>query len=808
MIKKNIYNLVCIFLLFPFIGCSQRAEDELDNDLVLWYKNPAKKWTDAFPLGNGRLAAMNFGGTTVAKFQLNEESLWAGTLSNPRAENYRAKLTKVQELLLQGKKVEAHGFGLENLTATPTSFRSYEPLGDLLIRFADSTHVSDYKRKLNLQTGISSVSYRIQDTEILRESFISSEDDALFIRLSASGSKKINCTISLERPKDVRIMAEPDGKLRMIGQIVDIEAPEARDDNAGGSGKGGKHMSFAAGLHAKTVNGNVRNIAKELVIENADEVLITYTAATNYNLSRLNFDPSIDPEKKVREILKNADGKSWQQLKKNHSEEHSEMFSRVQFDLGASPNDSLPTDERLLAFKNGAKDNGLPVQLFQFGRYLLMGSSRGPAILPANLQGKWSERMWAPWEADYHLNVNLQMNYWPADVTNLSETIGPLVDWFELITETSKPLAKEMYGSDGWFSHHASNPFGRVTPSASTLSSQFNNAVLDALPGAWMVMNLWDHYEFTQDKVFLEKRLYPLLAGASEFILDVLVEDTEGVLHFLPSASPENQYKDPTTGEMMRITATSTYHLSIIQAVFKATLEANSILGNKDDSLSDRIVKAEKALPSLPIDGSNGRMMEWRQPLEEKEPGHRHLSHLLGLHPFSVITEETPDLYEAVRKSLAWREQNGHGGMGWAHAHAQLMHARLKESHKAYKSLETLLTRGKKTSLMNTIGPFQIDGNLGATAGISEMLIQSHRKDKSGHYILDLLPALPAEWPTGTISGLKARGGGEVDMTWSNGKLTSTTIFAKNGGRCTVRVNNKTIDLTLKKGERKELTDF
>ena len=496
---------------------------------------------------------------------------------------------------------------------------------------------------------------------------------------------------------------------------------------------------------------------------------------------------------------------SWEQSKKAHVKDHSSMFGRVALDLGSSTKDSLPTDERLLAYKEEAQDPGLEAQLFQFGRYLLMGSSRSNAVLPANLQGVWSERMWAPWEADYHLNVNLQMNYWPADVTNISETLDPLVNWFELIAETSKPLAKEMYGSDGWFSHHASNPFGRVTPSASTFASQFNNGVLDALPGAWMVMNLWDHYEFTQDKEFLKNRLYPLLSGASEFILDVLVEDSEGVLHFMPSSSPENQYRDPATGEMLRITSTSTYHLSIIKAVFNATLEAASILGEKND-MSDRLVKAQNALPDFPVDPENGRLMEWRQPLEEKEPGHRHLSHLLGLHPFSLITNETPELYKAARKSLEWREQNGQGGMGWAYAHGLLMHARLLEGEKAHKSVVTLLSKGKKSSLMNTIGPFQIDGNLGATAGIAEMLIQSHMKDENGDFVIHLLPAIPTDWSNGKVSGLKARGNFEVDVEWSYGKLTSVLLYSKNGGSCSVKAGDKMLKITLKAGEKKELT--
>lgn len=790
-------------LILVFFSACSNTKKEVDNiQLKLWYETPAKKWTDAFPIGNGRLGAMCFGKPETERFQLNEESLWAGCQDNPYADDFREKLTKLQHLILAGEFEKANDFGLANMTAGPTSFRSYEPLADLLIQFENSDSISDYRRELDLSTGICKVTYKVGNSEIIRESFISAVDDALCIRFFSKGENKITCKIEMTRQKDAVFTALPGGKLNMDGQVFDIEAPDAYDDNAGGSGKGGKHMRFASRLQSKVLGGTIQPNSNQLVIENADEVVLVFTAVTDYNLSKLNFDSSINPGVKAETILAKIQDKSWQQLKDAHTQEHSSMFNRVSLDLGTSPNDTLPTDKRLLALKNGANDPGLAVQLFQFGRYLLMNSSRTPSILPANLQGIWSERMWAPWEADYHLNVNLQMNYWPADVTNLTETVNPLVNWFAQITEVSKPLAKEMFDANGWFSFHASNPFGRVTPSASTFNSQFNNGVLDPLPGAWMLMNLWDHYEFTQDKDFLRNKLYPLLSGASEFILDVLVKDSVGKLHFVPSSSPENQYLDTSTGKMMRITSTSTYHLSIILAVFEATTEAASILGEKDE-VCNRITEAEKLLPDFLID-KNGRITEWREERIEKEPGHRHLSHLLGVHPFSLITPEKPELFAAAKNTLAWREQNGHGGMGWAHAHAQLMHARFLDGEKAVNSLHTLLTQGKKTSLMNTIGPFQIDGNFGATAGIAEMLIQSHLKDEKGNFILQLLPALPAEWQSGNVKGLKARGGFIVDIEWKDGKITTATIFSEKGGSCKVQIQQSIIDLTLKEGEEWE----
>ena len=768
---------------------------------TIWYDAPAKKWTDAFPIGNGKLAAMVFGGTDVARFQLNEESLWAGVPENPYAENFREKLTTVQNLLLEGKNIEANDFGLANLTAGPASFRSYEPLGDLLIDFG-SHEISNYKRELDMSTGLSKVTYQVNGATITQEAFISAIDNVLCIRIAVSGDEKINCSIALERPKDVEITATADGSIHMDGQIVDVEYPDARDENAGGSGKGGAHMSFAARLSTDLKDGTVSAENGKLKVSDATEIVLKYTAATDYNLELLNFDPSINPREKADKILAAAANKSWNEIKGSHTKEHAAIFNRVSLEIGNSALDSLSLDARLKAYKANPTDTGLEAHLFQFGRYLLIGSSRSNSVLPANLQGKWSERMWAPWEADYHLNVNLQMNYWSADVANVSETMDPLITWFKKIVDVSKPYAKEMYGSNGWFSHHASNPFGRVTPSASTLSSQFNNGVLDPLPGAWMVMSLWDHYEYTQDEAFLKEELYPMLSGASEFILDVLVKDKDGVLHFLPSSSPENQYLDLASNKMQRITSTSTYHLSIIKAVFKATLDAGNILSEKDE-VYKRIIEAQKALPDFPI-AKNGRMMEWRQDLKEKEPGHRHLSHLLGLHPFSLISEQTPELLEAVRNALAWREKNGQGGMGWAYAHGLLMHARLFEAEKAHINLVTLLSRGHKNSLMNTIGPFQIDGNLGATAGISEMLIQSHLKDDNGNFMLQLLPAIPELWSQGKVTGLHARGNFEIDMEWSKGKLVAH-ISSENGGTCKVSALGSTVDVQLKAGEQKEL---
>jgi alpha-L-fucosidase 2 len=657
-----------------------------------------------------------------------------------------------------------------------------------------------------MSTGISKVNYMAGETEIMQESFISAVDDVLCIRLASTGKEKLNCTVGLQRFKDADVIVLPGNRLNIDGQVIDVEAPNAYDDNAGGSGPGGKHMRFSGRLTIKTTKGTIKSTGNDLRIESAKEVILLFTAATDYNLALMNFDSAINPGEKADEILNKADEKSWVQLKEAHTKEHSQMFNRVSFDLGSSADDTLPTDTRLEAFQKGAEDNALVVQAFQFGRYLLMNSSRTPAVLPANLQGKWSEEKWAPWEADYHLNVNLQMNYWPSDVTNLSETNIPLINWFELLTEKSKPFAKEMYNANGWFSALAANPFGRVTPSASTPESQFINGVLDPLAGAWMVMNLWDHYEYTQDQNFLKETLYPLLKGGSEFILDVLIPDSAGKLQFVPSTSPENSYVDPAAGRLLRITSTSAYHLSVIKAIFEATLEASEIL-NIRDSVCDRIKIAENQLPGFPV-SDDGYLMEWQTKMKESEPGHRHLSHLLAVHPFAIITEKTPELFIAARKSLDWRKDNGQGkGGGWSSAHASLMYAWFHDGESAFKGIKTILNSFDKT-LLNVHKIFQIDANFGFTSCIAEMLIQSHLKDENGNFILQLLPAIPSEWPAGSVKGLCTRGGFVVDMDWQDGQLKSVLIYSPKGGTCKLQYQGKETELNLNAGERRRLTEL
>ena len=464
-----------------------------------------------------------------------------------------------------------------------------------------------------------------------------------------------------------------------------------------------------------------------------------------------------------------------------------------------SEQDDLPTDERLLAVKEGVEDPGLAALYFQFGRYLLMGCSRRPGRLPAGLQGIWNEHMWAPWEADYHLNINFQMNYWPADLCNLSETIEPLTDWFEGLARNGSRSARKLYDSDGWVTFHCSNPFGRTTPVGSNAGSQFKNGVSDPLAGAWMAMTLWRHYEFTQDEAYLRERAYPILRGAARFILGIMVEDRDGWLVIVPSRSPENEYTHPQTGKPASITRGSTYHTTLARVVLEAVIAGATTL-DTDEELREELRLALTKLPPLEI-GANGTIQEWIEDYAEPNPQHRHVSHLLGLHPFSLITAQDEDLFEAARKTL---ERRGAGAdVGWSNAWKISFYARLRDGEKALEYVHRLIGRNAFPNLMDALWPgrlFQIEGNFGGTAGIAEMLLQSHGGE------IRLLPALPHAWPDGSVRGLRARGGFEVDVAWKEGRHSSARIRSRAGRPCRIAHGEKTLELETERGQTYELS--
>jgi len=761
--------------------------------LVMWYDKPSAKWTEALPLGNGRLGAMVFGTAPIEHLQLNEESLWAGEPTDVYPDGFSETLHDLQRLVLEGKILEARQLGLTKLTQSPTSFRSYEPLADLWIEMDHSSKIEGYRRQLDLQTGMISVQYVVDGVKISRDVLISAVDDVVAVRLTASKPGMIRAKVYLSRKKDMKVVSVGSDRLHMDGQIIDIAAPEGFDDNKGGSGPGGEHMRFAGRLSVRTVRGTVRSENAALFIEDADEAIVLFTAATDYNLDKMNYDRSIHPDRRAEAIMNSASDKSWNDLMQDHITEHRALFDRVSLDLGGSDREAIPTDERLKAVKDGGTDSALMALYFQYGRYLLMSSSRRPGRLPANLQGIWNDQMWAPWEADYHLNINLQMNYRPADPTNLPETLDPLTDWFTRQTEKGKVSASRLYEADGWVTFTATNPFGRTTPSGSTKESQFMNGVLDPLAGAWMATTLWRHYEFSQDKVFLRDHAYPILKGAGEFILDYLTEDADGYLVVVPSTSPENAYVHPELSKPIRITRGSTYHMSIVRVIFEAVIESSEILG-VDRRLRRELQACLGKLPPFKV-GRDGTIQEWIEDYKENDPKHRHVSHLIGLHPFSLIGQDAP-LLEAARKTL---EQRGFGGdVGWSNAWKICFYARLHDGEQAHWYLNRLVGRNAFDNLMDACWPgrvFQIDGNFGGTAAIAEMLLQSHNEQ------LHLLPALPTAWPAGCVTGLRARGGYEVDIHWKDGKLQRALVTSSSGGTVRIRYEDETQTVDIGRGQ-------
>jgi alpha-L-fucosidase 2 len=763
-------------------GCTTPETENASNHLTLWYKQPAKVWDEALPIGNGRLGAMVFGNPLLEQIQINEESIWAGCPVNNNNPGSLSHLPEIQKALFENRFKDAWQLTNDNMLGTPPRIRSYQPLGDLHIDYGWKYQPENYRRSLDLKTGIATTEFTVEGKKFRQEVFSSVPDNILIVNIKALNGGSMDATFSLNREKDAMVTATNDGKLLLTGQINDAEDSLA--------GPAGAHMKFAGEIRLVQHGGQLTTDNRQLLLSGAREVTLRITAATDYSISKLDFDRTIDPAARCKQILDAADGISDKDLLKRHLVEYQPMFNRVSLDLGGSDLDSLPTDVRLTRLKEGGEDNALIAMYFQYGRYLLMGSSRGPALLPANLQGIWNKDMNAAWNSDFHTNINLQMNYWPAEVCNLTETTLPLISFMEKLVTPGTVTAREMYGTGGWVFHHLVDPFGRTGVADGVWG-------ITPLNGPWMTFTVYEHFLFTRDTAFLRNIAWPLMKGSAEFVLGFLVESPEGYLVTNPSHSPENAFIVPGTKERSSLTYAATVDIEILNTMFGNCIEACRILGT-DNEFAAKLEAARKMLPPVRIN-PKGVIQEWIADYDEVEPGHRHMSHLLGLYPLAEFTPETPDLFKAAKATIERRLSFGGGQTGWSRAWIISMYARLLDSEKAYQNVLTLLRKCTLTNLFDTHPPFQIDGNFGGTAGIAEMLIQSH----SG--VIRLLPALPNAWSKGEVKGLCARGGFVFDLKWVDSKLVRAQIRSKTGGKAKVVYGGKEMEIRVKAGESKDI---
>ncbi len=748
-----------------------------DNPNLLWYDKPATKWVEALAIGNGRLSAMVFGGVSQERLQLNEGTLWAGGPYDPVNPEAKEALPQVRQLIDEAKYREAAKLIGAKVMAKPLGQMPYQTVGDLLLTFPDTTNAANYRRELDLDTATATVSFTSDGVRYTREVFASAPDHVILVRLAADKAGRISFAAGMRTPMSATVETSGNDTLVMRG-------------SGGSSGGIQGALKYQCRVQVIAKGANPSADAARISVTNADEVLVLITAATSYK----RFDDvSGDPESLAQKCLAAAVGKPFAQLRDSHLRAHQALFRRVTLDLGRSDAMALPTDERIRRFAEG-KDPQLAALYYQFGRYLLISCSR-PGGQPAALQGLWNDSKNPPWGGKYTININTEMNYWPAESGNLAECVEPLVGMVTDLTVTGGRTARTMYGARGWMTHHNTDLWRASAPIDGP------NWGMWPCGGAWLTLHLWDRYEFGGDRAYL-KQIYPVLKGASEFFLDTLREEPKRKwLVTNPSISPENGHPFGAA-----VCAGPTMDMQIVRDLFANTMKAAETLG-LDGDFRKQLAAARARLAPNQIGGA-GQLQEWLEDWDLKagERHHRHVSHLYGLYPGRDIhRRDTPELAAAVKKSL---ELRGDKATGWATAWRIGLWTHLGDGDHAFQILKYLLSSELTyPNMFDAHPPFQIDGNFGGAASIAEMLAQSRLGSVSTATIpsstpeIEFLPALPKAWPSGSVKGLRARGGFEADVTWKDGKLAEATVRSLLGGSAQLRYGAFTRDVKLAKGE-------